>query len=46
MMVTTYVFVEKEEKLSLNYPQYPLLSGTLLNFKMPFLGGWTFMSKK
>ena len=29
MEVTTYVFVEKYEKLSLNYPQYPLLYGAL-----------------
>ena len=29
IMVTTYVFVKKYEKLSLNYPQYPLLSGAL-----------------
>ena len=26
-----YVFIEKLEKLSLNYPQYPLLSGALDN---------------
>ena len=25
----SYVFVEKKEKLSLNYPEYPFLSGAL-----------------
>ena len=29
MRVTTYVFIEKIDKLSLNYPQYLLLSGAL-----------------
>ena len=28
-----YVFIEKQEKLSLNYPQYSLLSGALLTPK-------------
>ena len=27
--VAWHVFAEKDEKLSLNYPQYPLLSGAL-----------------
>ena len=31
MRGTTYVFLEKEEKLSLNYPQYSLLSGALIS---------------
>ena len=28
-LATTYVFIEKQETLSFNYPQYPLLSGAL-----------------
>ena len=31
MRVTTSVFIEKQEKLSLNYPQYPLLSEALIS---------------
>ena len=31
MRGTTYVFLEKEEKLSLNFPQYSLLSGALIS---------------
>ena len=29
-----HVFVEKQEKISLNHPQYPLLSGALINTGM------------
>ena len=29
--VITYIFSEKYEKLSLNYPQYPLLSGAVIS---------------
>ena len=46
MRGTTYVFFEKEETLSMNYPQYPLLSGVLIKVKFcKTVAGFSILNK-